>query len=124
MRLHVLLGAMGLGLVAMVVAAIVLPESSDPNAHRVDTAGTLLGAAALSALLFAVIHGESAGFAAPEVIETKGFNMLTAELDAFASAIETRRPFATPLPDIRHGVAVFEAVLQSAASGKQVAIAW
>jgi len=34
----------------------------------VDTAGTLLGAAALSALLFAVIHGESAGYAAPEVI--------------------------------------------------------
>jgi EmrB/QacA subfamily drug resistance transporter len=56
------------GLAAMIVAAIVLPENSDPHAHRVDTAGTLLGAAALSALLFAVIHGESAGFAAPEVI--------------------------------------------------------
>ena len=56
------------GLAAMLVAAIVLPESADPDAHRVDTAGTLLGAAALSALLFAVIHGESAGYAAPEVI--------------------------------------------------------
>ena len=56
------------GLAALVVAAVVLPESSDPDAHRVDTAGTLLGAAALSALLFGVIHGESAGFGAPEVI--------------------------------------------------------
>jgi EmrB/QacA subfamily drug resistance transporter len=56
------------GLAALVVAAIVLPESADPNAHRVDTAGTLLGAAALSALLFGVIHGESAGYAAPEEI--------------------------------------------------------
>jgi EmrB/QacA subfamily drug resistance transporter len=56
------------GLAALVVAAVVLPESADPDAHRVDTAGTLLGAAALSALLFAVIHGETAGFASPEVI--------------------------------------------------------
>ncbi len=56
------------GVAALAVAAIVLPESADPNAYRVDTAGTLLGAAALSALLFGVIHGESAGFAAPEVL--------------------------------------------------------
>ncbi|HEY3732935.1 MAG TPA: MFS transporter [Streptosporangiaceae bacterium] len=56
------------GLAALVIAAIVLPESADPDAHRVDTAGTLLGAAALAALIFAVIHGESAGFAAPSVI--------------------------------------------------------
>ena len=56
------------GLAALLVAAVVLPESADPDAHRVDTAGTLLGAAALSALLFAVIHGESAGYASAEVI--------------------------------------------------------
>lgn len=60
--------SLAFGLAALVVAAIVLPESRDPDAHRVDTAGTLLGAAALSALLFAVIHGESAGFAAAEVL--------------------------------------------------------
>ena len=71
----------------------------------------------------AALPGEAFTLAAPEVMQTKGFNMLTAELDAFASAIETNRPFATPLSDIRHGVAVFEAVLRSAASGKQVAIA-
>jgi EmrB/QacA subfamily drug resistance transporter len=56
------------GLAALVVAGIVLPESADPNAKRVDTAGTLLGAAALSALLFGVIRGENAGYAAPEEI--------------------------------------------------------
>lgn len=33
-----------------------------------DTAGTLLGAAAIVALVFAIIHGESAGFASPEVL--------------------------------------------------------
>jgi EmrB/QacA subfamily drug resistance transporter len=56
------------GLAALVVAAVVLPESADPDAHRVDTAGTLLGAAALAALVFAVIHGESAGFGSPQVL--------------------------------------------------------
>src|SRR5712691_9492835 len=35
------------GLVALVVAALVVPESSDPHAARVDALGTLLGAAAL-----------------------------------------------------------------------------
>jgi predicted dehydrogenase len=55
---------------------------------------------------------------APEVTETPGFNMLTAELEAFAAAIQDRRPFPTPLADILHGVAVFEAIAGSAASGR------
>jgi predicted MFS family arabinose efflux permease len=56
------------GLAALAVAAIILPESADPDAKRVDTAGTFLGAGAIVALVFAVIHGESAGFASPEVL--------------------------------------------------------
>lgn len=50
------------GLLVVGMAAVVLPESAEPDAHRVDTAGTLLGAAGLSALTFAVILGENAGF--------------------------------------------------------------
>ena len=46
------------GLVALAAGMIVLPENSDPDAHRVDIAGTVLGAAALTALVFAVIGGE------------------------------------------------------------------
>jgi EmrB/QacA subfamily drug resistance transporter len=56
------------GAVALIAAAIVLPENSDPNAHRVDVAGTVLGAAAISALAFAVITAESSGFASVTVI--------------------------------------------------------
>ena len=56
------------GLAALAAAALVLPENADPEAHRVDVAGTLLGAAALAALVFAVITGESAGFASPQVL--------------------------------------------------------
>ena len=56
------------GLAALLVAAVVVPESSDPHAARVDTAGTLLGAGALATLVFAIINAETAGFAAPEVV--------------------------------------------------------
>jgi predicted dehydrogenase len=64
------------------------------------------------------MHTEAFSTATPEVIETIGFNMLTAELEAFAASIEAGRPFPTPLADIRHGVAVFEAILRSVASGE------
>ena len=56
------------GLAALIVAAIILPESADPTAKRVDTAGTLLGAGALAAFVFAIIDTESAGFGSPVVI--------------------------------------------------------
>jgi EmrB/QacA subfamily drug resistance transporter len=56
------------GLAALILGALVLPESADPGAHRVDTAGALLGAAVLATLMFAIIDAETAGFAAPLVI--------------------------------------------------------
>ncbi len=56
------------GLVALILAAVVLPESADPGAHRVDTAGALLGTVVLAALIFAIIDAETAGFAASRVI--------------------------------------------------------
>src|SRR6202000_3169462 len=56
------------GLAALILGALVLPESADPAAHRVDTAGALLGAAVLATLMFAIIDAETAGFAAPLVI--------------------------------------------------------
>jgi predicted dehydrogenase len=57
-----------------------------------------------------------------EVTETAGFNMLTAELEAFAAAIAAGRPFPTPLDQIMHGVAVFEAVAASAAQGVPITL--
>lgn len=58
----------------------------------------------------------------PVVTETVGFNMLTAELEAFAGCIAAGRPFVTPLDEIMHGVAVFEAVAESAARGVAVTV--
>jgi predicted dehydrogenase len=56
------------------------------------------------------------------VTETAGFNMLTAELEAFAGSIAAGRPFPTPLDQIMHGVAVFEAVTASVAQGVPVRV--
>jgi MFS family permease len=56
------------GLAALIAGAIVLPENSDPDAHRVDISGTVLGAGALTAFTFAVINAENVGFGAPSVI--------------------------------------------------------
>ena len=52
------------GLAALLVAAVVVPESSDPHPERVDTLGTLLGAGALATLIFGIIDAETSGFGA------------------------------------------------------------
>lgn len=70
----------------------------------------------------ASIPGEHRTAAAPTVTETPGFNMLTAELEAFAACVTAGTAFPTPLTEIRHGVAVFEAVLRAAASGRAEAV--
>jgi EmrB/QacA subfamily drug resistance transporter len=56
------------GLAGLIAVALILPESADPEAHRVDTGGTLAGAACIATLVFAVITGETAGYGATEVI--------------------------------------------------------
>ena len=59
----------------------------------------------------------------PELIEYKGFNALAAELEGFAAAIEGRRPYPITADEIRHGVAAFEAIVRSAATGQPVKVA-
>jgi predicted dehydrogenase len=68
--------------------------------------------------------GDGGHFSAgtPQVTESAGFNMLTAELEAFATSIASGRPFPTPLKQIMHGVAVFEAVAESAAGKRPVTV--
>src|SRR5690348_15923263 len=83
------------GLAALVVAAMILPESSDPGAGRVDVPGTVLGAGALAALIFGIINGESAGYAAPSVLALFAVSVVAAV--AFV-LWERRAPF--PLLDL------------------------
>ncbi len=56
------------GALALVGAIAVLPENADPDGHRVDIAGTVFAAAALSALAFAVITAEGSSFSSVPVI--------------------------------------------------------
>ena len=89
---NLVLGAAALGL-----GTLVLPESADPDAHRVDIAGTVLGAVALSALVFAVISAETAGFAAPDVIALLGVSAVAGVLFG-----RQERRAAHPLLDLRY----------------------
>ena len=94
--------------------------AATPN-YRVAVYGTkgfaeVLGHPMQTFRLIPALDGEHHRPGAPQVTETPGFNMLTAELEAFAASIRNRQPFPTPLSEILHGVAVFEAILHSAAS--------
>jgi len=60
---------------------------------------------------------------APEIIEFKGFNPLKAELEGFAAAINGTRPYPITADEIVHGVAAFEAIVRSAATGQPVKVA-
>jgi EmrB/QacA subfamily drug resistance transporter len=84
------------GLAALVAAAIILPESADPTASRVDTAGTLLGAGALAAFVFAIIDSQSAGFGSPAVIA-----LFCATAALLAAFVWRERRAAHPLLDLR-----------------------
>ena len=56
------------GLIALVATVVVIPENSDPTFQRIDLLGAAFGAVTLAALIFAVIHAESAGFGSAVVI--------------------------------------------------------
>ena len=58
-----------------------------------------------------------------EFIEYRGFNALTAELEGFAAAIKGERTYPITPEEIIHGVAVFEAIVRSAALHQPVKVA-
>jgi predicted dehydrogenase len=59
----------------------------------------------------------------PEIIRNRGSNTLLAELEAFAAAIRGEAPYPIPPEQILHGVAAFEAIVQSAATQRPVKVA-
>ena len=84
------------GLAALIVAAIVVPESSDHRQLRVDTVGTVLGAGALATLLFAIIDSETSSFARPLVIA-----LLCAAFVLAVAFVLWERRTPNPLLDMR-----------------------
>lgn len=58
----------------------------------------------------------------PEVIESPGFNMLRAELRAFARSIREKSPYPVDIEQVLHGMAVFDALVEAAETGAVVAV--
>lgn len=85
------------GTCALVSGVLVLPENADPDAHRVDIPGFAFGAAALSALIFAVISAETAGFGSPAVI-----GLLCVSAVAGSAFLWWESRAAHPLLDLRY----------------------
>ena len=54
--------------------------------------------------------------------EHAGFDMLSAELIAFARAIRERKPYPVPIEDVLHGMSVFDAIVQAARSDQIVKV--
>ncbi len=65
------------GAVALIAAAVVLPENSDPVRARLDLAGFVLGAVTLGTATFATIAGETAGYINPTILTLYGISVLT-----------------------------------------------
>jgi predicted dehydrogenase len=57
-----------------------------------------------------------------EIVEHPGFDMLHAELTAFARCVRDGTPFPVALDDVLHGMAVFDAVVRAAQTGKIEAV--
>jgi EmrB/QacA subfamily drug resistance transporter len=81
----------------LVVALLVVPESADPQAARWDIAGFVLGPAALACLIFAVILGESRGYAAPGIVA-----LFCVGAAALALSLLAERRAAQPMLDLRY----------------------
>ena len=59
---------LGFGVVAFVLAAVAVPETSDRQGRSIDFAGFLFGAAFLACMSFAVIQGEESGYTSPWIV--------------------------------------------------------
>jgi predicted dehydrogenase len=64
----------------------------------------------------------SGAIAAPENenLQFSGFDMLRAELTAFARAISDRSPYPVPIADVLHGMAAFDAIVESSTRGGEI----
>jgi predicted MFS family arabinose efflux permease len=85
------------GVLATAIAFLVLPESANPEAARVDTLGTFLGAGALACLTFAIISAEGAGFGSAGVIV-----LLIVAVALAVAFVGWERRVSHPLLDLRY----------------------
>jgi predicted dehydrogenase len=65
-------------------------------------------------------HAPTGPVTAPpdQISEYTGFDMLKAELTAFARSIREKQPYPLPIDDVLHGMSVFDAIVRAGKSGK------
>jgi predicted dehydrogenase len=69
-------------------------------------------------------HAPTGPVTAPpdEIVEHPTFDMLHAEMTAFARAIREQTPYPVPIADVLHGMAVFDAIVESGKTSKIVSV--
>ncbi len=85
------------GLVALVGAALVLPENADPQNRRLDLPGFLLGSASVACATFATIAGETSGYRSGWVEALYGVAVV-----ALAAFVLVERRAANPMLNLRY----------------------
>ena len=86
---------LGFGLLAFVLAAVFVPESSDRQGRSIDYLGFVFGAAFLACISFAVIQGEESGYTASWIVAL--FVLCGVSAVAF---IVTERRVKSPMLDL------------------------
>ena len=85
-----------IGLAAIILTALFVPESRSPHARRLDPVGQLLVIGALASLTYAIIEGPRSGWTSAEIL---GLFVCSAACTAVLIVYELRR--AEPLIEIR-----------------------
>jgi len=85
----------GAATVVIALASAVVPESAHPEAARLDISGSVVGAAALGALTFAVILGETDGYKAPLVV-----SLFAVGVVALVGFVRVERASRAPVLDL------------------------
>ena len=92
---------------ALVAGAVLLPESRDPAAHRIDLVGALLSIAGLTAVVWGLIEASDRGWT-----DTAVLGALAGGLAVLAAFLAWERRVAHPMLDVR----IFRNLRFSAAS--------
>jgi predicted dehydrogenase len=112
------------------VTARHVPGHSDDTTTVTNFAYTLYGSRGLAEIskpnlqTFRFVptseHAPTGPVTAPpdQISEHTGFNMLGAELTAFARSIRDKNPYPVPIEDVLHGMSVFDAIVRAGKSGK------
>ncbi len=86
-----------LGALLLVLAAVAVPRSRDPQPGRLDVGGLLAGVIALGGLIFAAMLGEQYGYATPWIIA-----LFVVGVIALAVLVVIERRVANPMVNLRY----------------------